>query len=84
VARPRKNEETTSPWVVRDVPEYVRRKVRVYAAMNDMTMAQAIEDIVNTAFGILENGTEQWQREAAERTEVLRPVQERRAAAEGD
>ncbi len=49
MARPRKNEETASPWVVRDVPEETRRKVRVYAAEHDLTMAQAIEALVNLA-----------------------------------
>jgi plasmid stability protein len=48
MARPKKNAESTSPWVVRDVPEDTRHKVRVYAAEHDMTMAQAVEAIVDS------------------------------------
>jgi hypothetical protein len=51
MARPRKNEETTTPWVVRDVPEATRRKVRVYAAQHDLTIAQAVERLVGLALG---------------------------------
>jgi hypothetical protein len=51
MARPRKNEEVTTPWVVRDVPAHIRRKVRVYAAEHDMTMAQAIEAMVESRYG---------------------------------
>src|SRR4051812_17808362 len=51
MARPKKNAESTSPWGVRDVPEDTRRKVRVYAAQHDLTMAQAIEELVNSALG---------------------------------
>jgi len=47
MARPRKNEVATTPWVVRDVPEKTRHQVRVYAAEHDLTMAQAIEQIVD-------------------------------------
>lgn len=38
-----------TPWVVRDVPEQTRRKVKVYAASHGITMAKAIEEIVNRA-----------------------------------
>jgi hypothetical protein len=49
MARPRKNEAIGKPWVVRDVPEDTRRKVRVYAAEHDLTIAQAVERLVETA-----------------------------------
>lgn len=49
MARPRKNDETGSPWVVRDVPEITRRRVRVFAAEHDLTMAQAITALVDVA-----------------------------------
>lgn len=47
MARPRKNPESVGPWVVRDVPEDTRRKVRVYAAQHDLTMAQALERLLD-------------------------------------
>ena len=51
MGRPRKNEDIGKPWVVRDVPEHVKRKVRVYAAQHDMTMAQAVEALVEGRYG---------------------------------
>jgi hypothetical protein len=51
MGRPRKNEETTSPWVVRDVPAHIRRKVRVFAAEHDMTMAQAVGAMIEGHYG---------------------------------
>ena len=38
-----------TPWVVKGVPEYIRRKVKIYAVQRGMTMAQAVEQIVNSA-----------------------------------
>jgi len=35
-------------WVVRDVPEHTRRQVKLYAVEHDMTMARAIEVIVES------------------------------------
>lgn len=49
MARTRKSDRppTDTPFVVRDVPEDTRRRVRVYAAEHDLTMGQAIEAIVD-------------------------------------
>lgn len=38
--------DETSPWVVKGVSQSTRRKVKVYAAEHDMTMAQALEVVV--------------------------------------
>lgn len=40
-------DETNKPWMIRDVPEYVRRKVKVYAVQHGITIAQALEQIIN-------------------------------------
>lgn len=55
MGRPRKNEDIGKPWVVRDVPEDVKRKVRVYAAQHDMTMAQAVEAMIEGRYGSQED-----------------------------
>lgn len=47
MARPKKNADSTTPWVVRDVPEFTRQQVRVYAVTHHMTMAQAIQLLVS-------------------------------------
>jgi hypothetical protein len=36
-----------SPWVVKGVPELTRRMVKGYAALNHLTMAQAIQLLVS-------------------------------------
>lgn len=36
-----------TPWVVKGVPEYIRRKVKIFAVQRGITMAQAIEQIVD-------------------------------------
>jgi hypothetical protein len=38
-----------TPWVVKGVPGYVRKKVKLYAVEHDLTMAKAIETLVETA-----------------------------------
>jgi hypothetical protein len=40
-------DRSDKPWVVRDVPELTRQTVKVYAAMNHLTMAQAIQLLVS-------------------------------------
>jgi hypothetical protein len=40
-------DETAKPWMIRDVPEYIRRKVKLYAIQHGMTLPQALELIVN-------------------------------------
>lgn len=42
-----KSEDTNKPWMIRDVPELTRRTVKVYAAMNQLTIAQAIQLLVS-------------------------------------
>lgn len=41
--------DENKPWMIRDVPEYVRRKVKIYAVQHGVTIAQALELIVNHA-----------------------------------
>lgn len=42
-----KNEpRSDKPWVVRDVPEHVRRTVKSYAVSHGMTMADALELLI--------------------------------------
>ena len=38
-----------SPWVVKGVPEDVRRKVRVYAARHTISMADAVAFLIDAA-----------------------------------
>jgi hypothetical protein len=42
-----------TPWVVRDVPGQTRRLVKIFAAEQNLTMAQAIERLVNIALASL-------------------------------
>lgn len=42
-----KPEDTNKPWMIRDVPEYVRRKVKIYAVQRGITIAHALEQIIN-------------------------------------
>src|SRR5258708_30810415 len=44
-----------TPWVVKGVPEKTRRSVKVYAAQQGITMAEALEQLVKTG---LESRTE--------------------------
>lgn len=37
------------PWMIRDVPEYTRREVKVYAARYGVSMGKAIEELINAA-----------------------------------
>jgi hypothetical protein len=41
-------DKSDKPWVVRDVPEHTRREVKLYAVQHDMTMARALEAIVES------------------------------------
>jgi excisionase family DNA binding protein len=45
--------EDEKPWMIRDVPEHTRRKVKVFAADRGLTMGQAIESLVDIAFASL-------------------------------
>ena len=40
-------DEANKPWLIRDVPELTRRMVKGYAALNHLTMAQAIQLLVS-------------------------------------
>jgi hypothetical protein len=42
--------EEITPWVVKGVPERIRRKAKVFAAENNVTMARAVEFLIDTAF----------------------------------
>lgn len=49
---PRKKQnigENLQTWVIKDVDEETRRNVRVYAAVHDLTMAQALKELVQAA-----------------------------------
>ena len=46
-----KNNKNEKFWAIRDVPERVRRKVKTYAAENGLTMAQAVEALVEGRYG---------------------------------
>ena len=41
--------DETTPWVVKGVSAETRKKVKLYAVEHDMTMAQAVEQLVSTA-----------------------------------
>lgn len=41
--------EENKPWMIRDMPEYARRKVKIYATQHGVTIAQALEQIINLA-----------------------------------
>ncbi len=48
-----RSDEAAKPWMIRDVPNETRKKVRLYAVENDLTMAQAVEAIVDsTVLGV--------------------------------
>lgn len=74
------------PWVVREVPDRTRRIVKMYAAEHGMTMAQAVEALVDNARGpswkvtqhlvnvcaaVLKGDFEEAQAEAKELEELL-------------
>lgn len=42
------DDKANKPWVVRDVPEHTRRQVKLYAVEHDMTMARALEVMVES------------------------------------
>lgn len=44
------DKEKLPVWPVRGVSEDTKRKIRVYAASNGLTMAQAITDMVQYAY----------------------------------
>jgi hypothetical protein len=43
-------------WVVRDVPEDIRRKVKIYAAQQGVTMSQALTALVTMAENLIALG----------------------------
>lgn len=43
---PKKPDWKRKPWMIRDVPEHTRRQVKMYAVEHDMTVARALEVIV--------------------------------------
>lgn len=51
-----------SPWVVKGVPEDVRRKVRVYAARHTISMAEAVAFLIDAAIENRECRRERWER----------------------
>lgn len=45
-----KDPEDTGNWLVRDVTEDTKRKIRIYAASNGLTIASAMKDMIDYAF----------------------------------
>jgi hypothetical protein len=43
--------EEAKPWMVRDVPEETRKRVKLYAVQNDMTIGEALAYLVEKALG---------------------------------
>lgn len=41
------DKEENKPWMIRDVPEYVRRKIKLFAIQRGVTVSEALELIVN-------------------------------------
>lgn len=41
-----------TPWVIKGVSERTRQRVKAYAADRGLTMAEAVERIVNMALGV--------------------------------
>jgi tRNA A-37 threonylcarbamoyl transferase component Bud32 len=57
-----------TPWVVKGVPNRTRRLVKVYAAERNVTMAEALEQLIDAALGTnTEDGSD-----AGSRAPVLR------------
>lgn len=53
---PRKKQnvgDNLETWVIKDVDKETRSMVRVYAALHDKTMAQALHDLVYVGLGVL-------------------------------
>lgn len=53
---PRKKQnvgDNLETWVIKDVDSITRTSVRVYAAMHNKTMAQALHDLVYVGLGVL-------------------------------
>lgn len=41
--------DETTPWVVKGVPQWVRRVVKMYAVSRDKTMAEGLTELIQTA-----------------------------------
>jgi plasmid stability protein len=57
--------ENESPWVVKGVPEDVRRKVRVYAARHTISMADAVAFLIDAALEDQDCRRMRWERGTA-------------------
>lgn len=42
----------TTSWVIRDVPEETRHKIKVYAAQHRLTIAEALEKMIDSELAL--------------------------------
>lgn len=66
--------EEETPWVIKGVSERTKRRVKAYAAEQGLTMAEAIERIVERGLWAIRQGLNDPDKMVGDLSDIVRPI----------